>query len=41
MHDELKTELKNIETNYNGKNFQAIVNKSGNAAFLLDFLNYA
>jgi hypothetical protein len=27
MHDELKADLKNIETNYNGKNFQAIVNK--------------
>ena len=28
MHDELKAELKNIETSYNGKNFQAIVNKA-------------
>jgi hypothetical protein len=27
MHDELKAELKNIETGYNAKNFQAIVNK--------------
>jgi len=27
MHDELKAELKNIETSYNGKNFLAIVNK--------------
>ncbi len=27
MHDELKAELKKIETNYNGKNFLAIVNK--------------
>ncbi len=27
MHDELKAELKNIETKYNGKNFLAVVNK--------------
>lgn len=27
MHDELKTGLKNIETNYDGKKFLAIVNK--------------
>jgi hypothetical protein len=27
MHDQLKAELKNIETSYNGKNFLAIVNK--------------
>jgi len=27
MYDELKAELKNIETSYNGKNFLAIVNK--------------
>lgn len=27
MHDELKAELKNLETSYNGKNFLAIVNK--------------
>jgi hypothetical protein len=27
MYDELKAELKNIETSYNGKNFLAVVNK--------------
>ncbi|MGB8216919.1 MAG: hypothetical protein WCE94_06410 [Candidatus Methanoperedens sp.] len=27
MYDELKAELKNLETSYNGKNFLAIVNK--------------
>lgn len=38
MHDELKAELKNLETSYNGKNFMAIVNKVKKDKFIDDEL---
>lgn len=38
MHDELKAELKNIETSYNVKNFLAIVNKVKKAKIIDDEL---